>query len=284
MWTSGSGVAADAGMSYAVLTAKHVSGHCLWPSDETDYHVGTSSNRTDVVEAFVTACKKHGVRPGLYYCSWDNHHLLGSRTLNMGHAFTTRAYRDFQLRQTRELLTRYGELEEVWIDIPWVLDHEGRRQQYDLIAELQPNAVVMMNHSFGDGSELNYDKVWPTDLMAIERWLPHSHHGYEPWHAISHGTKLIPGEVAGKHQYIPDPPQDYYIPGEVCDPIGYEWFFQENDGLRSVEELLGMRLLCRERHVNLLLDVPPDRRGLIPEPTVERLIELRRAYEQVYGR
>lgn len=73
-------VARDTGMKYAVLTTKHVSGHCLWPSAQTDYHVGTSGNTTDVVDAFVTACRRHGLMPGFYYCSWDNHHRFGSRT------------------------------------------------------------------------------------------------------------------------------------------------------------------------------------------------------------
>src|SRR3954454_25381 len=73
-------VARDAGMKYAVLTAKHVAGHCLWPTKYTDYHVGNSGNKTDVVEAFVIACRSKGVLPGLYYCAWDNHNLFGSGT------------------------------------------------------------------------------------------------------------------------------------------------------------------------------------------------------------
>ena len=114
-------VARDAGMRYAVLTAKHVSGHCLWPSRHTNYHVGTSGNTTDVVEAFVTACQKHGILPGLYYCSWDNHHLFGSVTPSMTSfelGFTTAEYRAFQLAQIEELLAQYGPIAEVWVDIP----------------------------------------------------------------------------------------------------------------------------------------------------------------------
>src|SRR3982750_4752720 len=60
-WVS---VARDAGMNYAVLTAKHVAGHCLWPSALTDYCVSTSSNKTDVVQAFVLACHKYNILPG----------------------------------------------------------------------------------------------------------------------------------------------------------------------------------------------------------------------------
>ena len=93
-------VARDAGMKYAVLTAKHVAGHCLWPSKQTDYHVGTSGNKIDVVDKFVHACEKHGVMPGLYYCSWDNHTRLGSRTpSDGGQASTTPEYREYQQLQ-----------------------------------------------------------------------------------------------------------------------------------------------------------------------------------------
>lgn len=262
-------VASDAGMKYAVLTAKHVSGHCLWPSAQTDYHVGTSGNKTDVVEAFVGACQRHGIRAGLYYCSWDNHHTFGSQTPSMvafDRASTTQQYRDFQLRQIEELLTRYGKLVEVWIDIPGVLGADGRRRQYEQIAQLQPEAMIMMNSGFGDGSALKQDYAWPTDLMAIERWLPASNRGYQPWHRLAAET----GAAA----------QDYYLPGEVCDPIGYEWFDVEGDGLRSDAELLGMRLICRERHANLLLDVPPDRHGLIPQHRVDALARLARNIER----
>src|SRR5258708_2567680 len=67
-------LARNAGMKYLVLTAKHVAGHCLWPSRHTDYHVGSSGNRTDVVAECAEACAKYGLGLGLYYCSWHNHH------------------------------------------------------------------------------------------------------------------------------------------------------------------------------------------------------------------
>lgn len=113
-WVS---VARDAGMKYAILTAKHVSGHCLWPSKHTDYHVGTSSDTTNVVEEFVKACEKRGILPGLYYCSWDNHHTFGSISPTFTHwegAFTTSEYRDFQMAQVEELLTQFGPVVEMW--------------------------------------------------------------------------------------------------------------------------------------------------------------------------
>lgn len=278
-------VARDAGMRYAVLTAKHVSGHALWPSRHTDYHVGTSGNRTDVVEAFVTACSKRGIKPGLYYCSWDNHHRFGSVTPSFGadgQTFTTQAYRELQLKQMEELLTQYGPLEEVWIDIPALLGGDGRRAQYAQIASLQPDAVVMMNTGFGDGTALR-QSAWPSDLIAIERWLPSSNNGYNPWHQLSEGGRMRDNGPV-QTEFVPNPPADYYIPGEVCDPIGYDWFWNPRDTLRSDLELLGMRLICRERNTNLLLDVPPDRTGQLPETTVQALLRLEQRYARVRER
>jgi len=270
-WVS---VARDAGMKYAVLTTKHVAGHCLWPTKLNDYHVGTSGNKTNVVEAFVSACEKRGVLPGFYYCSWDNHNRFGSRTYsdmtadkkpgNL-HAFTTRAYQDFQTAQLEELLTGYGKVAEVWIDIPGMLPRCYREELYRNITTWQPETVVMNNNGIGDGS--NYPVInqygvpcvgfdaWPADIIAIERFLPNSHTGHVKWR-----------EIEGKK---------YYMPGEVCDPIGREWFFTEEDQPRSDEELLGMYLLCISRGTNLLLDVGPDKHGLIPQKYVGALQRLR---------
>ena len=289
-------VAREAGMKYAVLTAKHVAGFCLWPTKLTDYHVGRSGNHTDVVEAFVNACDRHGIAPGLYYCSWDNHHLFGSATPSFTrweNAFTTTEYRDFQMAQVEELLTQYGPLREVWIDVPHLLGHDGRRKQYDQIVRLQPEAVIMMNGGIADGSRLNYNSAWPTDLMAIERYLPNSLEGYNPWHRISHGGVYAPTRDPGRFEYktagsmsrleYKPVEADYYLPGEVCDPIGQEWFWVPNDLPRSDAELLGMRLICRERHASLLLDVPPDTNGLIPKHYADALMRLRKNMEQVAG-
>jgi len=266
-WVS---VARDAGMKYAVLTTKHVAGHCLWPTRKNDYHVGTSSNKTDVVAAFVKACERRGVMPGFYYCSWDNHNRFGSFTWSDSAAanragqprgatvpgpWVTREYEDFQLAQLEELLTGYGKIGEVWIDIPMALSHDYRYRLYGQIARWQPQAVIMLNHGLSDGSELNTDKAWPTDLLAIERFLPNSATGHVRWRTI-----------LGKR---------YYIPGEVCDPIGKDWFWVEGDRPRSDAELLGMYLVCRSRHTNLLLDVPPDRTGVIPQYHVDALRRLR---------
>jgi alpha-L-fucosidase len=258
------GVARDAGMKYAILTAKHVPGFCLWPSKFTDYHIGKSTIRTDVVDRFVKACESKGVLPGLYYCSWDNHHLMGSLTpsfTKFSEAYTTAAYREFQWKQLDELASQYGKIAEWWIDIPGVLPRDYRNDLYQHLAAKHPESVIIMNHGLGDGSTYNVDYAWPSDAITIERFLPNSTTKHVKWR-----------EIEGKY---------FYLPGEVCDPIGKEWFFKEGDKPRSDEELLGMYLICRSRGTNLLLDVPPDKSGVMPESSVRSLLQLRKNLDRL---
>ena len=257
-------VARDAGMKYAILTTKHVSGHCLWPTKYTDYHVGNSGDKTDVVQAFVDACEKYGLMPGFYYCSWDNRHLMGSRTPSIAgwdECFTSQEYQQFQWNQLEELLTGYGKIGEVWVDIPMVLTRDYRNRLYDQIAQWQPEAVIVMNHGVGDGAILKVQHTWPTDVITIERFLPHSRLKYVKWRTVED--------------------RQYYIPGEVCEPISNEWFYTENkESLpRDDHELLGMYLVARQRGANFLLDVPPNKEGVIPEMYVQTLMRLRENLE-----
>lgn len=267
-WVS---VARDAGMTYMVLTAKHVAGHCLWPSKYNDYHVGTSSNQTDVIGAFVESCRRRGIKPGLYYCSWDNHNRFGSQTPSDGGnwngqnsfprmpvdklpPFTTSLYHHFQTAQITELLTQYGPIFETWIDIPGVLGRGYRTFLYEYIAKLQPETVIMMNSGIGDGTSYNVDYAWPSDIMAIERKRPPEPR-HKPWREIES--------------------KKYCIPAEHCDPIGKAWFWEKDDKPRSEAALTEQFLQCRNRGVNLLLNVPPDKHGLIPVGSIAALKRLR---------
>jgi alpha-L-fucosidase len=250
-------LAAEAGARYAVLTAKHVSGFCLWPSAHTDYHVGASGNQTDVVAEFCDACNSHGLMAGVYYCSWDNHHTFGSLTPSMTtweDSFTTAEYQEFQYQQLAELADRYPGVGEWWIDIPKVLPRHYRDRIYRMLAEATPDAVIVMNHGIGNGTSFSGAKAWPTDIITIERYLPPSMDGHRKMR-----------EIEGNW---------YYLPGEVCDPVGREWFFRPEDRPRSDAELLGMLLLSRARGANLLLDVGPDTRGLIPDSFADALRRL----------
>jgi alpha-L-fucosidase len=247
-------VARDAGMKYAVLTAKRHPGFCLWPSKLTDYTVAQSGNKTDVVEKYVRACEKCGVQPGLYYPSVDFRHLGGRRPED-DWKYTTSIHQTFMTDQITELLTGYGPIAEIWIDIPHVLGRGYRTFLYEQMARLQPNAVILMNGGFHDGSKVPTESIWPTDLVSLERTLP-SKAGYSPW-------KTVEGK-------------EYYLPGEFCDSIKPSWWWVEGEKPRDDAKVLAQFQACRAAGVNLLLDAPPDNHGLIPQETVDALMRLRR--------
>ncbi|MBZ0257604.1 alpha-L-fucosidase [bacterium] len=263
--------ARDAGMTYAVLTAKHVAGHCLWPSKHTDYSVATSGNKTDVVEQFVSSCSKYGVKPGFYYCSWDNHHTFGGKTPSdipwtdvmnryprKGEKlapFTSSLYQNFMTDQLEELLSNYGPFAEIWIDIPGVLGKGYRTFLYQHLARLSPDSVIMMNSGIGTGEDYKVEYAFPSDLIAIERRLP-PESGHKKWRTINGAN--------------------YYMPGEICDYIGRDWFFTKDETPRPIDELFSIYQSARKRGCNLLLNVPPDPSGKIPPMHVETLRQLRK--------
>jgi len=249
-------VARDSGMKYAVLTAKRHPGFCLWPSRYTDYSVAHSGNKTDVVEQYVKACEKCGVKPGIYYPAVDIHHLDGRRPED-DWKYTTSLHQTFMTNQITELLTGYGPIAEVWIDIPRVLGRGYRTFLYEHMARLQPDAVILMNGGFHDGTKIaeRLDSIWPTDLISLERTLPPKT-GYPKWK-----------EIEGK---------EYYLPGEFCDSIMPSWWWVDGEKPRDDDKVLAQFQACREGGVNFLLDAPPDNHGLIPQTTVDALTRLRR--------
>ncbi len=271
-------VARDSGMKYAVLTTKHVGGFCLWPSRYTDYSVAASPNKADVVEAFVKACDRRGVRPGFYYCSFDNHHRFGSITPDhtgfpfntveqiheielSGRAYTTSVYQDFQLNQITELLTRYGKIKEFWLDEPGVLGRGYRAFLYQHITALQPDCLVMANGSYGNVDAWDPRLTWPQDVI-----------GYEP---PGQSEEMLPPET-GHVKWRTLQGKRYYLPGEVYDLIGHNWFWKDGDTPRKDADLIHIYRIARARSVNLLLDVPPDKHGLICDSFRDALMRLRK--------
>lgn len=109
--------AKEAGMKYVILVSKHVDGFCLWNSKYTDYDVASSGNKTNVIEAVARACKKYGVRLGIYYSLWDRH-----QNANLSDSSLDKAYNAYIVNQIKEIIditNRYTGIVELWLDAGW---------------------------------------------------------------------------------------------------------------------------------------------------------------------
>jgi alpha-L-fucosidase len=240
--------ARDAGMKYAVLTAKHTGGFCLWDSKviwkgkEYDYDITSSGFKKDVVAQFIESCRKYDIKPALYYCLWDDHNEPVS---------SKDEYFQLTKGHITELVTNYKGLVEIWIDIPSRLTSDQRIELYKIVKTNQPHCLVTCNNGFTDGSVLSN---FPADITNGERTLPPL-----PAH---NPTRIING-------------MKYYIPMEVCQTINQNWFWLRGDVTKSVRTLYYWYSESVKRGANFLLDVPPDLSGRIPQNLVDRLMELK---------
>ena len=261
----------DGGFKYAILTAKHHDGFCLWQTKTTEHSVKNSQWRDgkgDLVREFSEACKKHGLKFGVYLSPWDrNAECYGDSP----------AYNKFFIEQLTELLTNYGEVYEVWFDGACAEGPNGKRQVYDwqayleTIHKLQPNAVSAI---LGD------DVRWVGNEGGLGRDTEWSATVYTP---DSHPNAAQNGELGinamskdlGSRELVAKARMMYWYPSEVDVSIRPGWFYHpEEDGrVRSVANLVDIYYQSVGCNSVLLLNIPPDKRGLLHEVDVNNLKE-----------
>lgn len=268
-------VAKEAGMRYAVLTAKHHDGFCLWPSRETAYSVKTAG-APDVVGEYANAFGKAGLKVGLYYSLWDR---------NSARYEDDAAYAEYMRAQIRELLTEYGDVVELWFDGAWDKDFPTRKWPFDpawltdpnsglrhgerwewealysLIHSLQPDCLVANNSSSDRPGQVRY---FPCDLRTCEHF-----------HFIWRGKECVPvletmhRDKAGKA---------HYLPLEYCESLTPGWFWKKDSYVNhaAAETIAYWHRTARSTRSNLLLNVGPDDQGVIPAYHVPFLTKARR--------
>ncbi|MDA3962226.1 MAG: alpha-L-fucosidase [Planctomycetota bacterium] len=266
-------VARDAGMRYAILTARHGTGFSLWPTKYSERHVGNTRYPSDVVELFVNACRRHGVIPALYINTIDRHNLFGSVVKPSDTRFSTTltpAYMEHFANTISELLTQYGSILELWIDGPAQMTPADRRLIYNHIANTQPETIIAMNSAFlteGVSYKIK-DGSWPSDLAVIEQSSP-PYCTRTGWHTIAPNG----GE-----------PEAYFIPTECSfhafTNCSHWWFGGREQQPYSTAELAGLRLLCRERKANCLFNMSPTPDGVIDQSAVQALTSLAARMDQ----
>ncbi len=268
----------EAGMKGLILTCKHHDGFCLWPSRYTEHSVKNSPCRKDVVRETAEACRRGGIRFGVYLSPWDrNQPLYG----------TGKPYDDYFVNQLTELLTEYGEIFSVWLDGACGEGANGKKQAYDweryyqVIRSLQPGACI---HVCGPdirwcGNEAGNTRpsewsVVPRRTMDTEKIASLS----QQEDNASFRFRPIRAQDLdlGSREVLRDETDLIWYPAEVNTSIRPGWFWHEaeNHQVKSLDQLIRIYLNSVGGNATFLLNIPPDRRGLFYETDVERLREL----------
>jgi len=252
---------------YAVLTAKHHEGFCLWPTATHEYDVTASpygGRDADLVGEFVDACRRHGVEPGIYLSGWSTY--TGTRPGGVVAEWSDLSQAEYDevfLGQLEELVTEYGDLAELWFD--GSLDPEAGPDPRPVIYDHQPDAAVFQSPA------------------GTVRWVGNErgHAPYPFWNAITHedarsfesGQAFDERETGTPHGSATGP---IWLPGE-CDTTvrDHHWFWKPDteSSLKSLDELLEVYYRSVGRGCNLLLNANPNREGVVPDPDLERYRE-----------
>lgn len=260
-------VARAAGMGGIILTAKHHDGFCLWPNPASEHTVAQSSWREgkgDILRELSDACRKGGVKFGVYISPWDRN----------APTYGTAEYNQTFLTTLQDALTAYGPIFEQWFDGACGEGPNGKRQVYDWpafnakVAELQPRAVIFSDvgpgcHWMGNEQGVNGETCW--SRLTVE--------GFAPGQSSPSQDTLNCGNYNGTR----------WIPAETDVSIRPGWFYRDTEQPKSLEQLLSIYYSSVGRNSLLLLNVPPDRRGLIAKEDSLRLREFRSALDEIFA-
>ena len=280
----------DAGMRGIILTAKHHDGFCLWPSKYTRHSVASSPFRGgqgDVVREVSDACRKAGLKFGVYLSPWDrNSPLYGQGE----------AYDDYFVNQLTELLTGYGEIFSVWFDGACGEGPNGKRQIYDwnryyaVIRELQPGACISVcgPDVRWCGNEAGYTRpaewsVVPRRMCDTEKVTAKSQQADDRAFRL---RKISASDTdLGSREALKDEEDFIWYAAEVNTSIrpGWFWHASENDRVRPLDELLRIYFNSVGGNATFLLNIPPTNEGLFHENDVKRLGEIGDALRKTFA-
>lgn len=273
----------ESGFKMAIITAKHHDGFCLWPTKTTRHSVASSSwkgGKGDVVRELRDACKKYGIKFGVYLSPWDR---------NASCYGDSPAYNQFFIEQLTELLTNYGEVHEVWFDGANGEGPNGKKQIYDwdailkTIRRLQPKAVTAI---MGD------DVRWVGNERGIGRETEWSATALTPGIYPRSGEQNKKLGIYGKakdlggRDIVARAAELFWYPSEVDVSIRPGWFYHadQDKQVKSLNHLTDIYFKSVGYNSVLLLNIPPDLRGLINENDVQRLKEFSSYLKKTFAR
>ncbi len=241
--------AKSANMSYGCLTTKHHSGFAIWDTKTTPYNVMNSPLKRDVVKEYVTSFRKQGLKVMLYYSILDTHHKLRPGQITPSHI---KMVKD----QLTELLTNYGEITALVIDgwdAPWSrisYDDVPFEEVYNLIKSIQPNCLVMDLNAAKYPSEA----LFYTDIKSYEQ---------------------------GAGQHISK--ETNRLPALACLPLQANWFWKSSfpaTPVKSPAQMINENAIpYNQIYCNFILNVAPNRDGLIDDNALSALKEMGKLYK-----
>ena len=261
------------GFKMAILTAKHHDGFCLWPTKTTRHSVASSpwkEGKGDVVRELRDACRKYGLKFGVYLSPWDRN----AECYGQGEA-----YNQFFIEQLTELLTNYGEVHEVWFDGANGEGPNGKKQEYDweaveqTIRRLQPKAVTAIMGDdvrwVGNEKGIGRETEWSATVLAPGIYT----------RAEEQNQRLGVSSTAqdlGGRKVLVDAKELFWYPSEVDVSIRPGWFYHtdQDNQVKSLAHLADIYFQSVGYNSVLLLNIPPDKNGLIHETDARRLEEL----------
>jgi len=267
----------EAGFKGAILTCKHHDGFCLWPSKYTDHDVETSpwqGGKGDVVKAVADACRRHGLKFGVYLSPWDRNHPGYGRP----------AYIEYYRNQLKEIFSRYGPVFEMWFDGAngGTGYYGGAREKRSIDGATYYQWPVTLSLV----REMEPDILFFSDAGPGVRWVGNERGlaGETNWNTITPDTLYAGKSGITELLNSGHPRGTYWIPAEVDVSIRPGWFYHEMEDslVKSPEKLFDIYLTSVGRGSTLLLNVPPDKRGLIPEKDVAALKEWRRLLDEAF--
>ena len=258
--------AREAGMRYAVLTAKHHDGFCLFDSKLTDFKSTNTPCGKDIVREFLDAFRAEGLRVGLYYSLLDWHHPDYPQYGDRYHPLRNHLecsdenrdfnrYLDYMHGQVRELCENYGKIDVFWFDFAYG-DMRGEKwkaaELADMVRSLQPGVIIdnrleVSGEGFGSLYECN-PTPWHGDFVSPEKIIP------------PNGLRDLEGN-------------DLYW--EACVTMNHNWGYCANDRYYKPADLLIKKLVeCVSKGGNMILNVGPDGDGNIPPESLAILEQI----------
>ena len=255
-------VAKEAGFRYVILITKHHDGFCLWDSKYTEYDVAASPVKTDIVAEVAKACKKYGIKLGLYYSLWDRNAPSYKDEI---------AYKNYMKNQLDELMTNYGEICELWFDGGWDKKESAWHIQeiYDAVKANQPKCLITINHSIGyPKGSVKKSVIEPMDFKLGDpiRYFPIDFRIKDPNFARWDDPKYYTHENTS-----------FYLPFEhtICLSDRWNWFQKKKVlAARPIDELEELFYWGTAKNNIMIINIPPDPTGQIRTHEKNRILEL----------